>query len=483
MAIFKIEGDCLLSCTLEESDNYCVKTPKGVKIIKRDAFKDCRELESLTLGEDVEVIETNGLRIPEGLTTLTVERPLRVFDSHSPVHSGLRVIETTMKIVLPLETLRATYSSEPVESVKDFLSESLENLFDFAEDCGGIFVVEGVFLTIAQVKCYLLMNRLLGTLGEEPLRVEELLSFSLLDEFFYSMMVEGLTESLEESPEEFEATARLYIEKLIRNSDDSDLVVITEENCEDYGFDRKQQCFTKGLPPRVRIDVPIIDNGLINTKGLRELEFSEKVKITDFSFLRKSSTLEKLVLPPSKSLILPSFLPRLKTLVLPSTVRMVSGGCNLTGLRELVLPEFLTTIDDFSFTNCYSLETLTLPKSLETIGKYSFTNEISLKSVRVLGNRTRINSECFRNCKTLREVSIKMGMTLCSGHLLQSKFLEKVQYDSIVLDREGMRFFNSQAHNSTTSNFLDELEDFIGPDQIAVAQGSKGVEEQEQTLF
>lgn len=485
MAIWKIEDDRLLSCTLEESDEYCVTTPKGVRIIESNAFKDCSELESLTLGEDVEVVKTDGLQFSHPLTELIVTRPLTLFESHSSVGFGFNTDYGLMKVRLPFESLREAYSAEPIESVENCLSESLQNLLEYANHYYGVFVVEGMFLTTSQMQCCLLVNRLLGLLGEEDLKTSELSNLPNIDSIFHAMMIDGLKESLEESAEEFRKTAELYVSIVDRSAKVNDFVSITEENCESYGFDKEEQQFKKKLPAKVRIDMPLINNTdlILSPRGLREIEFSAKVKITDFTFLDNVGTIERIVFPPCESLKLPNSLPKLKSIVVPPTVHSVSHGCGLTGLRELILPESLLVIEPFSFRACYSLETLTLPKSLEILGNYGFEDCISLRTVKALGGKIIFDFECFRNCKSIREVSLKMNVILKSSYLLQSKFLERVELDSIVLERESMKFFNSQFKATYSENFLKYLRNFIGIDQIVVAQGSKGEDEPNRTLF
>ncbi|MBQ8381424.1 MAG: leucine-rich repeat protein [Clostridia bacterium] len=75
-------------------------------------------------------------------------------------------------------------------------------------------------------------------------------------------------------------------------------------------------------------------------------------------------------------------------------------------LREIVIPEGVTRIEDNTFSGAFSLETLTLPESLTAIGKRAFFGCSALKSVVIPDNVISIGDEAFSNCTSLSDVSI-----------------------------------------------------------------------------
>ena len=71
------------------------------------------------------------------------------------------------------------------------------------------------------------------------------------------------------------------------------------------------------------------------------------------------------------------------------------------------IPEGITSIGDFSFTNCISLKEIKFPKSLISIGRYSFANCSSLEQVDLLHtNVQELGTYAFQSCTSLREMKV-----------------------------------------------------------------------------
>lgn len=64
-----------------------------------------------------------------------------------------------------------------------------------------------------------------------------------------------------------------------------------------------------------------------------------------------------------------------------SVEKIMECAFQRTALREVVIPNSVTTIGDGAFISCESLETLELPSGLTSIGKYAFEDCSSLKKV------------------------------------------------------------------------------------------------------
>ena len=60
---------------------------------------------------------------------------------------------------------------------------------------------------------------------------------------------------------------------------------------------------------------------------------------------------------------------------------------NCSSLKQIVLPNHITSIEELAFSGCTSLETITLPASLRKIGKNIFSDCNSLKTVQFKGSR------------------------------------------------------------------------------------------------
>ena len=64
-----------------------------------------------------------------------------------------------------------------------------------------------------------------------------------------------------------------------------------------------------------------------------------------------------------------------------SVEKIMECAFQCTDLREVMIPNSVTTIGDGAFISCASLETLELPSGLTSIGKYAFEDCSSLKKV------------------------------------------------------------------------------------------------------
>ena len=66
------------------------------------------------------------------------------------------------------------------------------------------------------------------------------------------------------------------------------------------------------------------------------------------------------------------------------------------------IPDTVTSIGDYAFFNCISLEKITIPDSVTSIGNYVFFSCESLKEIKILNNiqlnKQWFNDESNQNC-------------------------------------------------------------------------------------
>ena len=67
-------------------------------------------------------------------------------------------------------------------------------------------------------------------------------------------------------------------------------------------------------------------------------------------------------------------------------------------MRNLVIPDSVTSIGDRAFSGCCSLESLVIPDSVTSIGDYAFSDSFSLESLVIPDSVTSIGNEAFRGC-------------------------------------------------------------------------------------
>jgi|GEM_PF-1366637 len=75
-------------------------------------------------------------------------------------------------------------------------------------------------------------------------------------------------------------------------------------------------------------------------------------------------------------------------------------------ITELVIPDMITYIQDFGFSDCTSLEKVTIPDSITMIGSYAFSGCTGLKEITIPDSVIVIGYETFSGCSELEKVTI-----------------------------------------------------------------------------
>ena len=91
----------------------------------------------------------------------------------------------------------------------------------------------------------------------------------------------------------------------------------------------------------------------------------------------------------------------------------LAGNLYLSGelVTELVIPDNVTSIGNYTFADCDSLESITIPNSVTSIGKGAFSNCASLKRITIPDSVTAIGDSAFGGCASLESITIGDGAT------------------------------------------------------------------------
>ena len=84
---------------------------------------------------------------------------------------------------------------------------------------------------------------------------------------------------------------------------------------------------------------------------------------------------------------------------------------NCTGLKTLVIPDSVVSIDDYICFQCSGLTSVTIPDSVTYMGMWNFRLCTGLKTVHLGTGLTEVNRESFRDCSNLQEINIPAGVT------------------------------------------------------------------------
>ena len=103
----------------------------------------------------------------------------------------------------------------------------------------------------------------------------------------------------------------------------------------------------------------------------------------------------------------------IKDLVIPNSVTSIGNlafsGC--TGLTSVTIPNSVTSIGNFAFSGCTGLTSVTIPNSVTSIGGVAFGSCSSLTSVTIGNSVTSIGAYAFEGCTNLTSVTIPNSVT------------------------------------------------------------------------
>lgn len=164
----------------------------------------------------------------------------------------------------------------------------------------------------------------------------------------------------------------------------------------------------------------LIIDFLSSSKGL-EYELSEDGKYYIVVGAGSHVEDEKIVIPsryktkPVKSIDPHAFykLSNLKNIKIPNSVTTIGNSafayCN--NLTSLEIPKSVTTIGDDAFVRCCDLTSLVIPDSVTSIGAGAFSSCFGLTTVTLSSNLTSIGDYVFAGCNRLTTITIPKSIT------------------------------------------------------------------------
>ncbi|MDE6382977.1 MAG: leucine-rich repeat domain-containing protein [Paramuribaculum sp.] len=125
---------------------------------------------------------------------------------------------------------------------------------------------------------------------------------------------------------------------------------------------------------------------------------------------------------------------------------------------DLVIPNTVTEIGIWSFTNCVGLNTVTIPEGVTRIGQDAFFRCGGLKKVTMSNSVTTIEGGAFSDCSNLASVIIGNSVTtIGDGAFYGCSSLTEITIPESVTTIEGSAFSNSGLTEVTIPNTVTEL--------------------------
>ena len=136
-----------------------------------------------------------------------------------------------------------------------------------------------------------------------------------------------------------------------------------------------------------------------------------KVNITDISAWCNISFADFEANPLRNSLFINGI--EATNLVIPNSVTSINDYAfhRFYSLKSVIIPESVTSIGISSFSYCDSLTCITISNSLTSIGNRAFFGCNSLKSINIPNSVLTIGNEAFRDCWSLKSIEIPNSVT------------------------------------------------------------------------
>ena len=108
-----------------------------------------------------------------------------------------------------------------------------------------------------------------------------------------------------------------------------------------------------------------------------------------------------------------------------------------TILQQVLLPESVTSIGEYAFSDCTSLTSITIPNGVTSIGEYAFSDCTSLTSINIPDGVTSIGSYAFYGCSFLTLINIPNGVTSIDNAFYNCSSLTSITIPDSVTSIDG----------------------------------------------
>ncbi|MDL2323222.1 leucine-rich repeat domain-containing protein [Bacteroidales bacterium OttesenSCG-928-A17] len=113
---------------------------------------------------------------------------------------------------------------------------------------------------------------------------------------------------------------------------------------------------------------------------------------------------------------------------------------NCRRLTEVTIPESVTEIGNYAFYDCIGLAEVTIPNSVRSIGNYAFYNCSWVTEVTIPNSVTLIGDGAFESCSRLTGITIPNSVTKIGNHA----FLDCSKLEEIIVSEQNTSYSSSE---------------------------------------
>ena len=142
---------------------------------------------------------------------------------------------------------------------------------------------------------------------------------------------------------------------------------------------------------------------------------------------------------------------RIKYLYVPSSVTSIGNYAfqDCFSLQSINIPENVTSIGNYAFYGCSSLQNITIPSSVTSIGNYVFQNCSSLQNITIPSSVTSVGQNAFYGCSLLQNITIPSSVTSIGNNAFYNcSSLQSITIPSNVTSIGGNVFYGCSSLQS-----------------------------------
>ena len=149
-----------------------------------------------------------------------------------------------------------------------------------------------------------------------------------------------------------------------------------------------------------------------------------------------------------------------KDLVIPNTITAINNYlfCGFSGLVSVTIPNSVTSIGNSSFSGCIGLTSISMPNSVNSIGNSAFYGCTGLTGVTISNSLTTIGFSAFWGCTGLTRVTIPSAVTeIGNSAFYGCTKLKTIIWNAVNCTSIGGNAFNYSINNLQFGNGVEHI--------------------------